>query len=241
MSRRRRRRGGNVRRRNWVRSPSPSGWTRAEHAQKPQTTLMKISGRYWRLDLALLGSPNLARTVDVEDAFQVVDLMLQDARQPAIGLDARRLSTSVDALHGHCLVALDLAQEARDRLLLLLGKGFFIPYDVLLYAGRVTDPLERELLGAHVGHHVAEVQQQPQDASLGDLCAEDILQRGHLAHLARQGLLVYIQDLCRGHLIDVVGPVHVLIQPPQGKRYERQRGHGQRQVTAAQILDVYKK
>ncbi len=60
-------------------------------------------------------SPNLSGAVDVENTFNVVDLVLEDPRQPSFGSKLKILAVSVQALDGDSLVSLDFAKIPRER------------------------------------------------------------------------------------------------------------------------------
>ncbi len=53
----------------------------------------------------ILRSPHLGGAINVENAIQVIDLMLQDARQPSRGFQALRLSVPVLCLHRYRFMA----------------------------------------------------------------------------------------------------------------------------------------
>src|SRR3990170_6684497 len=63
---------------------------------------------------ALFHLPDVAGAIDIEDPVEVVHLVLEDTRQPAIGLQAKRPAMPVETLHGDRLEALDVAIVARD-------------------------------------------------------------------------------------------------------------------------------
>src|SRR5258708_7293473 len=52
--------------------------------------------------------------VDVKAAVEMIDLMLQNPREPAGSLDSMRLSLFIQILDSHALGALDQRAEARD-------------------------------------------------------------------------------------------------------------------------------
>src|SRR5581483_729727 len=67
-----------------------------------------------RADLLLVRVANVGRFVGVEDAVQVVNLVLQAAGEPALGSEPCLVPMHVSALHGHPFVSLDVAAHARD-------------------------------------------------------------------------------------------------------------------------------
>jgi hypothetical protein len=56
----------------------------------------------------------------------MIDFMLKDARQPALGFDCHWATVPVNALYSHCCLALHLTLDARD------GQATFRPDQRLL-------------------------------------------------------------------------------------------------------------
>ena len=84
-------------------------------------------GRFFFGDLVNLA--RIGHPVDEHDAIQVVDLVLENARQIIVGLDALRLTVGILAAHDDLGVPLHLAQIAGNREtallpLLLVPRGF---------------------------------------------------------------------------------------------------------------------
>src|SRR5258707_12827550 len=63
----------------------------------------------------VFGAPDLGSAVDEQDAVEVVDLVLEDARQPIAGLDLDGLAFAVEGFDGDGFVAQDVAGIARQR------------------------------------------------------------------------------------------------------------------------------
>src|SRR4030065_1036981 len=61
-----------------------------------------------------LSLPEFFRPVHKQDAVQMVDLMLEDARQPAFGFDSHRMPMTVQSFYRHYFQALHLPLDARD-------------------------------------------------------------------------------------------------------------------------------
>src|SRR3972149_12051003 len=63
---------------------------------------------------ALFHPPDVVGPIDIQHPVEVVHFVLEDARQPAIRLQAERPAMPVETLHGDRLEALDVAIVARD-------------------------------------------------------------------------------------------------------------------------------
>src|SRR6185503_7966302 len=58
--------------------------------------------------------PEMRRALREQNSIQVIDLMLEDACQPAPCLDLGRLAMTVQSLHLYSLVAFHLTNQIRD-------------------------------------------------------------------------------------------------------------------------------
>src|SRR5512137_2781217 len=66
------------------------------------------------LDVLLFALPDFGGAIDEQCPVQMIQLMLEDARQPPGGLDAHGLTTAIQALDGDRVAALHLTNQARD-------------------------------------------------------------------------------------------------------------------------------
>ena len=68
-----------------------------------------------RIFYRLFWLPDLRGKVSKDNAIQVIDLMLKDARQPSINLELHRLAAAIETLNTDFIRPFHLADQHRDR------------------------------------------------------------------------------------------------------------------------------
>src|SRR3990170_8932944 len=102
--------------------------------------------------------------------------------------------------------------------------------NVLLCTDRIEDTFKIELSRADLSRHAAKVEQDPDDPFAVDRCAEDVVQRGDLPHLSSQRLPIYIHNVSGRDLIEIIGPIEVLIKPPQSSANHDRKAEAQETI-----------
>lgn len=110
--------------------------------RKARYALPSNGGRL--LNFAFFEAPNVIGTVDIQLAVYVIDLVLKDAGQPTLGPNTHRLPLAIEALDGHGLVSLDLANKTWERKAPLMICSSFLGMPDNLWVGQ---DVELGLLG----------------------------------------------------------------------------------------------